>query len=77
VATTLQALVAPSRLLILTELRQGPRRVTELADAVGMEQSAASHQLRLLRKPRPGHRHPYRAQHRLQPAPRRITRAFR
>jgi DNA-binding transcriptional ArsR family regulator len=49
VATTLQALAAPSRLLILTELRQGPRPVTELADAVGMEQSAVSHQLRLLR----------------------------
>ncbi|WP_344861360.1 metalloregulator ArsR/SmtB family transcription factor [Amycolatopsis ultiminotia] len=49
VATTLQALATPSRLLILTELRQGPRPVTELADAVGMEQSAVSHQLRLLR----------------------------
>lgn len=49
VATTLQALATPSRLLILTELRQGPLSVTELADAVGMEQSAVSHQLRLLR----------------------------
>jgi ArsR family transcriptional regulator, nickel/cobalt-responsive transcriptional repressor len=49
VATTLQALATPSRLLILTELRQGPRPVTELATAVGMEQSAVSHQLRLLR----------------------------
>src|SRR3984893_12050689 len=49
VATTLQALATPSRLLILTELRQGPRPVTELAAAVGMEQSAVSHQLRLLR----------------------------
>lgn len=49
VATTLQALAAPSRLLILTELRHGPRPVTELAEAVGMEQSAVSHQLRLLR----------------------------
>lgn len=49
VATTLQALATPSRLLILTALRQGPRPVTELADAVGMEQSAVSHQLRLLR----------------------------
>lgn len=49
VATTLQALATPSRLLILTELRQGPRPVTELAEAVGMEQSAVSHQLRLLR----------------------------
>jgi ArsR family transcriptional regulator, nickel/cobalt-responsive transcriptional repressor len=49
VATTLQALATPSRLLILTELRQGPRPVTELAEAIGMEQSAVSHQLRLLR----------------------------
>lgn len=49
VATTLQALATPSRLLILTELRQGPLPVTELAQAVGMEQSAVSHQLRLLR----------------------------
>ncbi len=49
VATTLQALATPSRLLILTELRQGPRAVSELAEAVGMEQSAVSHQLRLLR----------------------------
>ncbi|HET9876026.1 MAG TPA: metalloregulator ArsR/SmtB family transcription factor [Mycobacterium sp.] len=49
VATTLQALATPSRLLILTALRQGPRPVTALADTVGMEQSAVSHQLRLLR----------------------------
>lgn len=49
VATTLQALATPSRLLILAELRQGPLPVTELAEAVGMEQSAVSHQLRLLR----------------------------
>lgn len=46
---TLQALATPSRLMILTELRQGPRSVTDLADAVEMEQSAVSHQLRLLR----------------------------
>ncbi|HEY4460805.1 MAG TPA: metalloregulator ArsR/SmtB family transcription factor [Pseudonocardiaceae bacterium] len=49
VATTLQALATPSRLLILAELRHGPRPVTELAEAIGMEQSAVSHQLRLLR----------------------------
>lgn len=48
-ATKLQALATPSRLMILTELRQGPCPVTELAEAVGMEQSAVSHQLRLLR----------------------------
>ncbi len=49
VATTLQALSTPSRLLILGRLREGPASVGELADAVGMEQSAVSHQLRLLR----------------------------
>lgn len=49
VAATLGALATPSRLLILTELRQGPQAVTELAEAVDMEQSAVSHQLRLLR----------------------------
>jgi ArsR family transcriptional regulator len=49
VATTLQALATPSRLLILAQLQEGPRAATELADAVGMERSACSHQLRLLR----------------------------
>ncbi|GHH87518.1 transcriptional regulator [Streptomyces sulfonofaciens] len=49
VATTLQALATPSRLLILAKLREGPLPATELAHAVGMEQSACSHQLRLLR----------------------------
>ena len=49
VAETLQALTAPSRLLILARLRQGPANVSGLADSVGMEQSAVSHQLRLLR----------------------------
>lgn len=49
VAETLQALATPSRLLILVELRGGARTVTEITDAVGMTQSAVSHQLRLLR----------------------------
>jgi DNA-binding transcriptional ArsR family regulator len=49
VAATLQALSAPSRLLILSQLRQSPCTVTELTQATGMEQSAVSHQLRLLR----------------------------
>lgn len=49
VATTLQALAAPSRLMILSCLQEGPRSVGELVEAVGMEQSAVSHQLRLLR----------------------------
>jgi ArsR family transcriptional regulator, nickel/cobalt-responsive transcriptional repressor len=49
VATTLQALATPSRLMILGRLRQGSATVGELAEAVQMEQSAVSHQLRLLR----------------------------
>lgn len=49
VAATLQALTAPSRLLILAQLRQAPATVSALTEAVGMEQSAVSHQLRLLR----------------------------
>lgn len=49
VAETLQALVAPSRLLILSHLRRAPATVSELAGMVGMERSAVSHQLRLLR----------------------------
>jgi DNA-binding transcriptional ArsR family regulator len=49
VAETLQALATPSRLLILVRLRRGACAVTELAEEIGMEQSAVSHQLRLLR----------------------------
>ncbi len=49
VATTLQALATPSRLLILATLQNGPATVGELAETIGMEQSAVSHQLRLLR----------------------------
>lgn len=49
VATTLQALATPSRLLILATLQAGPATVGRLAEQVGMEQSAVSHQLRLLR----------------------------
>lgn len=49
VATTMQALSTPSRLLILGRLRRGPATVGELSADVAMEQSAVSHQLRLLR----------------------------
>lgn len=49
VATTLQALATPSRLMILSRLREGSATVGELAEAVQMEHSAVSHQLRLLR----------------------------
>ena len=49
VAETLQALATPSRLLILGRLREGPATVSQLSADVEMEQSAVSHQLRLLR----------------------------
>ena len=49
IATTLQALATPSRLMILTRLREASCTVTDLAESTGMEQSAVSHQLRLLR----------------------------
>lgn len=49
VAETMQALATPSRLRILGRLHAGPCSVTELAAAVGMEGSAVSHQLRVLR----------------------------
>jgi DNA-binding transcriptional ArsR family regulator len=49
VADTMFALSTPSRLQILVSLRAGPRTVSEIVEAVGMEQSAVSHQLRVLR----------------------------
>lgn len=45
----MQALSAPSRVRILARLRDSACSVNELAVAVGMEPSAVSHQLRLLR----------------------------
>ncbi len=49
VADTMQVLATPSRVRILGRLRSSAMSVNELADAVGMEPSAVSHQLRLLR----------------------------
>lgn len=49
VAETMQALSAPSRVRILGRLHAGACSVNDLAAAVGMEPSAVSHQLRLLR----------------------------
>jgi DNA-binding transcriptional ArsR family regulator len=49
VADTMQALAAPSRVRILDRLREAPASVNDLAQAVEMEPSAVSHQLRLLR----------------------------
>lgn len=49
-ADTMFALSTPSRVLILACLLGGPRSVSDLTDALGMEQSAVSHQLRVLRE---------------------------
>lgn len=49
VAQTMQALAAPSRVRILSRLGAGSCSVGELAREVGMEQSAVSQQLRVLR----------------------------
>ena len=49
VADAMQGLAAPSRVLILGQLRERPHSVSELVEAVGMQQSAVSHQLRMLR----------------------------
>lgn len=48
-AEVMAALSTPSRVLILGELRERPRSVGELAEAVEMEPSAVSQQLRVLR----------------------------
>ncbi len=48
-AESIQALATPSRLRILARLHAGAASVNDLADAVGMEPSAVSHQLRVLR----------------------------
>lgn len=49
-ADTMFALSAPSRVLILGYLLDGPHSVRDLMEALSMEQSAVSHQLRVLRE---------------------------
>lgn len=49
VAETMQALATPSRLRILARLYAGPASVGEISEAIGMDGSAVSHQLRILR----------------------------
>ena len=49
VADRMQVLATSSRVQIIARLREGPLSVGELAEAVDMEQSAVSHQLRQLR----------------------------
>ena len=48
-ADAMFALATPSRLQILASLRAGPLTVSQIIREVGMEQSAVSHQLRVLR----------------------------
>lgn len=48
-ADTMFALSTPSRVEILGCLLDGPHAVVDIMDALGMEQSAVSHQLRVLR----------------------------
>ena len=50
VAQIMQALATPSRVHLLGCLRDGPRSVGELIEAVGLSQPAVSHQLRVLRE---------------------------
>jgi DNA-binding transcriptional ArsR family regulator len=49
VADAMFALSSPSRVQILGCLLEGPSAVGAIVDALGMEQSAVSHQLRVLR----------------------------
>lgn len=49
VADQMQALATPSRLRILACLYERPHSVGEISEAVAMEASAVSHQLRVLR----------------------------
>ena len=51
-ADTMFALSTPSRVLILGCLLSGPRSVSDITETLGMEQSAISHQLRVLREHR-------------------------
>jgi DNA-binding transcriptional ArsR family regulator len=49
IADTMFALSSPVRVRLLSCLMTGPHNVSELMHATGMEQSAVSHQLRVLR----------------------------
>jgi ArsR family transcriptional regulator, nickel/cobalt-responsive transcriptional repressor len=49
VARTMQVLATPSRVQIVGLLRRGDASVGQLAQDLGMEQSAVSHQLAMLR----------------------------
>ena len=50
IADAMFALSAPSRVQILGSLLSGPLAVGDITELLGMEQSAVSHQLRVLRE---------------------------
>ncbi len=45
-----QGLADPKRILLLYALSEGPRRVTDLAGALGLPQPTVSHHLKILRE---------------------------
>ncbi len=49
-AQVCQGLADPKRILLLYALAEGPRRVTDLADALGVPQPTVSHHLKILRE---------------------------
>lgn len=49
VSQLFKVLADPTRLKILLSLQEGERNVTSIGEVVSMEQSAVSHQLKLLR----------------------------
>ncbi len=49
-AQVCRGLADPKRILLLYALADGPRRVTDLANALGLPQPTVSHHLRILRE---------------------------
>ncbi len=49
-AQVCQGLADPKRILLLYALADGPRRVTDLAEALGVPQPTVSHHLKILRE---------------------------
>lgn len=45
-----QGLADPTRIFLLYTLDEGPQRVTDLAEALGLPQSTVSHHLKVLRE---------------------------
>ncbi len=49
-AQVCQGLADPKRILLLYALAEGPRRVTDLAETLGLPQPTVSHHLKILRE---------------------------